>query len=92
MPFDYTIVITDGTVGAGLKPARIIAAPVVVRTIAALVATRTIAASTIGSFVCQAMCPHPDTATMQLAQLICSGIGIREDADRAALCSLLFLC
>ena len=39
IPFDYIIVITDGTVGAGLKPARIIAAPVV-----APVVARTIAA------------------------------------------------
>jgi len=61
-------VITGGTVGAGLKPARIIAAPVVARIIAVPVATRTIAAPAIGSFVCQAS-PHPDTAIMQLAQL-----------------------
>ena len=40
IPFHYIIVITDGTVGAGFKPARIIAAPV---------ATRTIAAYAIGS-------------------------------------------
>jgi len=39
----------DGTVRAGLKPARIIAAPVATRTIAAPVATRTIAAFAIGS-------------------------------------------
>ncbi|MCL2823710.1 MAG: hypothetical protein FWD57_06940, partial [Polyangiaceae bacterium] len=31
----YIVVITDGTVGAGFKPARIIAAPVATRTIAA---------------------------------------------------------
>jgi len=61
IPFHYIIVITDGTVGAGFKPARIIAAPV---------ATRTIAAFAIGSFVCQASCPHLDTAIMQLALAI----------------------
>jgi len=55
-------VITDGTVGAGFKPARIIAAPL---------ATRTIAAFAIGSFDCQAICPHPDAAIMQLAQHFC---------------------
>ncbi|MCL2822988.1 MAG: hypothetical protein FWD57_03270, partial [Polyangiaceae bacterium] len=47
--------------------ARIIAAPVVARIIAAPVVARIIAAFAIGSFVCQAMCPHPDTAIMQLA-------------------------
>jgi len=52
--------VSDVTVGAGFKPARIIAAPV---------ATRTIATFAIGSFVCQAMCPHPDTAIMQLARI-----------------------
>jgi len=45
IPFDYIIVITDGTVGAGLKPARIIAAPVV-----APVVVRTIAACHTGSW------------------------------------------
>jgi len=59
IPFHYIIVIPDCTVGAGFKPARIIAASV---------ATRRIAAYAIGSFVCQALCPHPDTAIMQLAR------------------------
>ena len=59
-----------GTVGAGFKPVRIIAAPVATRTIAAPVATRTIAAYAIGSFVCQALGPHPDPAIMQLTQLV----------------------
>ncbi|MCL2823395.1 MAG: hypothetical protein FWD57_05330, partial [Polyangiaceae bacterium] len=40
IPFHYTIVITDGTVGAGFKPARIIAAPVVPRIIAAPIIAR----------------------------------------------------
>ncbi|MCL2825726.1 MAG: hypothetical protein FWD57_17175, partial [Polyangiaceae bacterium] len=31
IPFHYIIVITDGTVGAGFKPARVIAAPGVAR-------------------------------------------------------------
>jgi len=60
VPFHYIIVITDGTVGAGFKPARIIAAavvariiasPVVGRLIAAAVVDRIIAAYAIGSFV-----------------------------------------
>jgi len=59
-------VTTDGTVGAGFKPARIIVAPVVARIIAAPVASRTIAAYAITSFVCHAS-PQPDTAIMQLA-------------------------
>jgi len=45
IPFHYTIVITDGTVGAGLKPVRIIAAPLV-----APVGTRTIAVYHTGSW------------------------------------------
>ncbi|MCL2825482.1 MAG: hypothetical protein FWD57_15935, partial [Polyangiaceae bacterium] len=57
IPFHYIFVTTDGTVGAGLKPARIIAAPVV---------ARIIAASAIASYGCQAS-PHPDTAIVQLA-------------------------
>jgi len=65
-----------GTVVAGFKPARIIAAPVVARIIAAPVVARIIAAPVvariiaafaIGSFVCQAS-PHLDTAIMQLVQ------------------------
>ena len=51
-PISLHKVTTDGTVGAGFKPARIIAAPavapVVARIIAAPVATRTIAAFAIG--------------------------------------------